>query len=76
MTMTPNPAQPLKQPADAAIIAGPWPDFTAFRHPPERDRWRAYECAKRQRANLEAQGFQMSERYDAFVRRVCAELDL
>jgi hypothetical protein len=76
MTTIPKTAQALQQRAGAAIIAGPWPDFTAFRHLPERDRWLAYECAKRQRADMEAQGFQMGESYDAFVRRVTEELEL
>ncbi|MBF8651517.1 hypothetical protein IRZ81_11985 [Pseudomonas putida] len=76
MTPTPKPTLAPQQRAGAAIVAGPWPDYTAFRHLPEADRWRAYECAKRHRADLVAQGFEMAESYDQFVRRVTAELEI
>ncbi|AUA31690.1 hypothetical protein CWR53_03305 [Pseudomonas sp. SGAir0191] len=76
MTPITKPAQAPQQRAGAAIVAGPWPDYTAFRHLLEADRWRAYECAKRHRADLVAQGFETAEPYDAFVRRVCEELQL
>lgn len=71
-----TPSQALQQRAGASIIAGPWTDYTAFRHLPHADRWRAYECAKRHRQDLVSQGFEMAENYDAFVRRVCEELQL
>ena len=76
MTIPLNPAQALPQRSGATIFTGPWPDFTAFRHLPEADRWKAYECAKRLRVEMEAKGFVMSESYDQFVRRVTAELEI
>lgn len=76
MTPTPKHVRALPQRAGAAIVAGPWPDYTAFRHLSQSDRWRAYECAKRHRADLVAQGFQMAESYDEFIKRVTAELEI
>ncbi|WJR46327.1 hypothetical protein [Pseudomonas monteilii] len=76
MTSPSTPPQVLQQRAGSTIVSGSWPDFTAFRHLPEADRWKAYECAKRLRSEMEAKGFVMSESYDAFVRRVTEELEL
>ena len=52
------------------------PSYSRFREFPERERWALYELAKAGRQYLEDKGFVMDEPYDAFVRRVCAELDL
>ncbi|MDD0969704.1 hypothetical protein [Pseudomonas aphyarum] len=59
-----------------SVIAGPWPSYTAFKDLPERDRWVLYGSAKAYRQALEDQGLVMSETYDAFIRRVCAELEI
>lgn len=60
----------------APAIAGPWPSYSAFRNLPERERWVLYGSAKAYRAALEDQGLAMAESYDAFIKRVCTELDL
>lgn len=60
----------------ASIVIGPWPTYAQFKDLPERERWVLYGSAKAYREALERQGFQMSESYDAFVRRVTEELDL
>ncbi|QEU28887.1 hypothetical protein [Pseudomonas luteola] len=57
-------------------VAGPWPVYTSFRGLPEQDRWMMYESAKAYRRMLEAHGFEMSETYDAFIRRVIDELEI
>jgi hypothetical protein len=59
-----------------SVIAGPWPSYTAFKGLPERDRWTLYGSAKAYRQALEDQGLVMAEGYDAFIRRVCAELEI
>ncbi|WP_236167088.1 hypothetical protein [Pseudomonas fulva] len=76
MTPIPNPAQASQQRAGASIITGPWPTYTQFRDFPERERWTIYELAKAGRQAMEDNGFEMSETYDAFVRRITEELDL
>lgn len=43
---------------------------------PESARWQLYEFSKRLRAELEGHGCLFVEPYDAFVRRVCEELQL
>ncbi|CAI3796711.1 hypothetical protein GLGCALEP_01621 [Pseudomonas sp. MM221] len=75
MTITPNPAQELPQRAVAKIINGPWPTYTQFKGLPERERWTIYELAKAGRQAMEDKGFEMTESYDAFVRRVTEELE-
>ncbi|MBL0793679.1 hypothetical protein [Pseudomonas sp. B7] len=59
-----------------SVIAGPWPSYAAFKGLPERDRWVMYSSAKAYRQALEDQGLVMAETYDAFIRRVCAELEI
>lgn len=59
-----------------AVLAGPWPSYTAFKNLPERERWVLYGSAKAYREALENQGLVMVEGYDEFVRRVTGELDL
>lgn len=59
-----------------SVIAGPWPSYAAFKGLPERDRWVLYGSAKAYRQALEDQGLVMAEGYDAFIRRVCAELEI
>jgi hypothetical protein len=59
-----------------SVIAGPWPSYSQFRGLPERDRWVLYGSAKAYRQALEDQGLVMAEGYDAFIRRVCAELEI
>jgi hypothetical protein len=59
-----------------SVIAGPWPSYSQFRGLPERDRWVLYGSAKAYRQALEDQGVVMAEGYDAFIRRVCAELEI
>ncbi|WP_236232227.1 hypothetical protein [Pseudomonas juntendi] len=76
MTIPLNPAQALQQRAGATIINGPWPTYTQFQGLPERDRWAIYELAKTGRRAMEDRGFQLSEPYDDFVRRITKELDL
>ncbi|WP_256825531.1 hypothetical protein [Pseudomonas juntendi] len=76
MTPIPNHAQALPQRAGATIINGPWPTYTQFKGFPERERWTIYELAKAGRRAMEDNGFEMTESYDAFVRRVTEELDL
>lgn len=48
----------------------------AYRQLPERDRWAMYDFAKQQREDMQAAGFQLTETYDQFVRRVTAELEI
>ena len=59
-----------------SVIAGPWPSYSQFKGLPERDRWVLYGSAKAYRQALEDQGVVMAEGYDAFLRRVCAELEI
>ena len=59
-----------------SVIAGPWPSYSQFKGLPERDRWVLYGSAKANRQALEDQGLVMAEGYDAFIRRVCAELEI
>lgn len=59
-----------------SVIAGPWPSYSQFRGLPDRDRWVLYGSAKAYRQALEDQGLVMAEGYDAFIRRVCAELEI
>lgn len=59
-----------------SVIAGPWPSYSQFKGLPERDRWVLYGSAKAYRQALEDQGVVMAEGYDAFIRRVCAELEI
>lgn len=77
MTTIPKPTtqNPVSLPP-AGVVAGPWPSYVGGRHLPERDRWQIYESAKASRRALEDRGVVMHECYDAFVKRVCAELDL
>ncbi|QXZ16079.1 hypothetical protein KVQ82_09270 [Pseudomonas sp. AO-1] len=60
----------------ASVIAGPWPTYSQFKSLPERDRWVLYGSAKAYRVALENQGLVMAEGYEAFIRRVCAELEI
>lgn len=76
MTPTPKHAQAPQQRAGASIITGPWPCYSQFRGFPERERLALYELAKAGRRYLEDKGFVIDEPYDAFVRRVCEELQL
>ena len=62
--------------AAAEVVAGPWPNYSNCRHLPERDRWEVYSMAKASRGALEDRGVVMTESYDAFIRRVCAELEI
>ncbi|QLF92286.1 hypothetical protein HW090_03340 [Pseudomonas sp. ABC1] len=72
-----SPQQPKTvQPLPGRTIAGPWPSYAGFTHLPEHERWKLYESAKRNRRELEGQGFEMVESYDAFVQRVTRELDI
>ncbi|MCY1304993.1 hypothetical protein D9M68_138630 [compost metagenome] len=66
----PEPAYPARK------IAGPWPNYTGFRAIPEEQRWIVYESAKAYRRMLEENGFEMSEPYDAFIKRVTDELEI
>jgi hypothetical protein len=59
-----------------SVIAGPWPSYNQFKGLPERDRWVMDSSAKAYRQALEDQGLVMAEGYDAFIRRVCAELEI
>ncbi|SUD80286.1 hypothetical protein [Pseudomonas putida] len=76
MTTTPNPVQALPQRAGATIIPTGWPAYGAMQGQPELARWQLYEFSKRLRAELEGHGCLFVEPYDAFVRRVCEELQL
>ncbi|WP_054886671.1 hypothetical protein [Pseudomonas sp. NBRC 111130] len=76
MTPTTTHAQAPQQRAGATIIPVGWPTYSAMRGQPESVRWQFYEFSKRLRADLEGHGCLFVEPYDAFVRRVCAELDL
>ena len=76
MTPIPNPVEALQQAAGATIISGPWPSYAGFRDLPERERWVLYGSAKAYREALELQGLVMAEPYDAFIRRVTAELEI
>ncbi|RJX81284.1 hypothetical protein [Pseudomonas sp. LS-2] len=60
----------------APAIAGPWPSYAQFKDLPERQRWVLYGSAKAYRDALQLQGLAMAESYDAFIKRVCAELDI
>jgi hypothetical protein len=68
--------QPSGQRPSAPAIAGPWPSYAQFKDLPERQRWVLYGSAKAYRDALETQGLAMAESYDAFIKRVCAELDI
>ncbi|TFH85238.1 hypothetical protein EQG41_18160 [Billgrantia azerbaijanica] len=61
---------------ESTVVAGPWPSYSEYRHLPERDRWAMYGFAKQQREGMQAAGFQFSETYDQFVRRVTDELEI
>lgn len=61
---------------ESPVVAGPWPSYAQYRDLPERDRWAMYDFAKQQREDMQAAGFQFSETYDPFVRRVTDELEL
>jgi hypothetical protein len=75
MTLTNlNNAAGLRPPG--SVVAGPWPNYTNCRHLPERERWAIYGLAKAGRMALEDRGIVMDESYDAFIKRVCTELDL
>ncbi|AJG17310.1 hypothetical protein CMV24_02080 [Pseudomonas plecoglossicida] len=76
MTQILNPAQALPHRTGATIINGPWPTYTQFKGLPERERWTIYELAKAGRGAMEDNGFEMTESYDAFVRRITEELEL
>lgn len=76
MTIPLNPAQALQNRAGATIIPMGWPTYRAMQAQLESVRWQFYEFSKRLRADLEGHGCLFVEPYDAFVRRVCAELDL
>ena len=64
------------KPSAGAVIVGPWPSYSAFRHLPEQQRWVLYGSAKAYRESLEDLGMTMSESYDDFVKRVTAELEI
>lgn len=57
-----------------AMIAGPWPSYGQFAHLSEQARWAMYGCAKRQRDDMERNGFRFAETYDRFIVRVAREL--
>lgn len=76
MTTPPNHSQALQNRAGATIIPMGWPTYRAMQAQLESVRWQFYEFSKRLRADLEGHGCLFVEPYDAFVRRVCAELDL
>ncbi|TBU86784.1 hypothetical protein [Phytopseudomonas dryadis] len=77
MSIEQSPLHPGQaQPVPGRTIAGPWPSYAGFSHLPERERWLLYASAKRNRYELETQGFEMAENYDAFVQRVTRELDI
>jgi hypothetical protein len=61
---------------ESPVVAGPWPSYAQYRSLPERDRWAMYDFAKQQREAMQAAGFQFSETYDQFVRRVTDELEV
>lgn len=61
---------------ESTVVAGPWPSYEHYRNLPERDRWAMYGFAKQQREDMQAAGFQFSETYDQFVRRVIDELEI
>lgn len=71
-----QPIHPAAEKGTVAVIAGPWPSYSAFTDLPERERWLMYSGAKAHREMLEQAGFVMSESYDDFVRRVTRELNL
>lgn len=66
----------LQPRAGATTIAGPWPSYSQFKGLPERERWTLYELAKAGRLAMEDKGFRMAESYEAFVKRVCNELEI
>lgn len=61
---------------EAPIVVGPWPSYRQFGGLPEQERWKMYGSAKAYRQALEDHGFVMSESYDAFIKRVGAELEI
>lgn len=61
---------------ESTVVAGPWPSYSMYRQLPERDRWAMYDFAKQQRQEMQAAGFEFSETYDQFVRRVTDELEI
>lgn len=75
MTRT-DPRHPSVETGPASVIAGPWPSYAQFKNLPERERWVLYGSAKAYREALEVQGLVMAEGYDAFIKRVCAELEI
>lgn len=70
------PQTTIAEKGPVSVIAGPWPSYSQFKGLPERDRWVLYGSAKAYRQALEDQGVVMAEGYDAFIRRVCAELEI
>lgn len=71
-----RPQTPPTAPNTVPVIAGPWPSYAQFKDLPDRERWILYGSAKACREALEAQGLVMAESYDAFIKRVCAELEV
>ena len=67
---------PAGQRPEAPVVVGPWPSYHQFKHLPEQQRWVMYGSAKAYRAALEDSGFVMAESYDAFIKRVCDELEI
>ena len=76
MTPISKPTQVHQQRSGATIIPTGWPAYGAMQGQPESARWQLYEFSKRLRAELEGHGCLFVEPYDAFVRRVCEELQL
>ncbi|MND52943.1 hypothetical protein D3C76_103390 [compost metagenome] len=76
MTRPSTPPQALQQRAGATINTIAYPSYANFRHLPEAERWGIYELAKSGWLAKQEQGHVMPEPYDAFVRRVCEELQL
>lgn len=73
---TPQQLPVARSSAGGAVVAGPWPSYSAFSHLPERDRWVIYGKAKASRYAQEQSGIRMDEPYDSFISRICRELDL
>lgn len=67
---------PPTAPNKVSVIACPWPSYAQFKGLPDRERWILYGSAIAYRETLEAQGLVMAESYDAFIKRVCAELEI
>lgn len=71
-----TPPQALQKRAGATIIPMGWPSYGSLQSAHESVRWQLYEFIKRLRVDLESRGCLFVEPYDAFVRRVCEELQL